>query len=76
MLVSQSVISQWTSQTKNNVSERLLCLSAGRQAYGDGQKEGGETVSRGPTNIYVPNVLISPRGTADLQHGPSAIRFT
>ncbi|XP_023269682.1 myosin regulatory light chain 2, skeletal muscle isoform-like [Seriola lalandi dorsalis] len=43
------------------------------QADGGGQKEGGEPVSSGPTSIYVPNVLISPRGTANLQHGPSAI---
>lgn len=50
--------------------------SASLPADGGGHKEGGETVSTGPTSIYVPNVLISPRGTANLQHGPSDIRFT
>lgn len=36
----------------------------------------GWPVTSGPTNIPVPNVHISPRGTANLQAGPSAIRFT
>lgn len=33
-------------------------------------------VSSHPADFYVLNVLISPHGSADLQRGPSAIRFT